>query len=474
MQHQQQQGGSRGFQSRDPATNEIVAEFPFLSNDDITKKVECSWKAFQTYSETDLNIRRRKIAKLADIMENNVEKYAKIITQEVGKPYSQSVQEVQFGAILARYYVDNAEKFLTPKVVTQENKESLIELRPVGPILVIIPFNYPFEISLASSIPSLILGNTILYRTADSTPSLGKAIEELLIEAGFGNGEFQTIYSSPEQTDVILAHKHVMGVTFTGSTKAGRNIAAIAGKYGKKAVLELGGSDPFIVLDDADIEKSVTAAVASRLANCGQLCCAAKRFIIDDKVYEQFKEKLIEQVSRCKVGLPMNSDTQLGPLARSDLLTNIERQVNEGVKGGAKILFGGKRPEESELQKGNFYLPTVAELDKDNILFREETFGPVFALVKGSGDEELLRLANDTEYGLSAAIMSRNVERAKKMSVKVEAGTVFINDMVFPDIPVPFGGVKSSGFGRTCGEFALHEFANIKTTTINGSASGEK
>jgi len=289
-----------------------------------------------------------------------------------------------------------------------------------------------------------------------------------MLEAGFDNGEFQMVFSSPQQTELILSNKFIQGVSFTGSTKSGRNIASIAGKYTKKAVMELGGSDPFIVLEDADIEKAVETAMSSRLTNAGQTCCAGKRFIIDDRIYDRFKEKLIQKVSEFKVGDPMNSETQLGPLARSDLRANIERQVTEAAKQGAKILYGGKRPEDSELQAGNFYMPTVCEIERtDNILFTEETFGPVFALMKVSGEEEMIRLANDTEYGLGCVIVSENVERATKLGRKIDTGMVAINTIVFPDIATTFGGVKNSGFGREYGEYGVHEFTNIKTTMIN-------
>lgn len=467
MQQQPGQSTVRAFQSRNPATGEVVAEFPFISDDQVLKQIESSWTAFKTYSQTDLATRCQKLRKLADILEKDAEKYAKIMTKEMGKPIKAAIDEVLYCVQQSRYYADNAEEFLKPKVVTSGKVKNLVEYLPVGPIYVIVPFNFPFDLSFASSAPCLIVGNTVLYRTADSTPLTGKAIEELFVEAGFNNGEFQNIHSSPEQTELIISHKHIRGVSFTGSTRAGKSIASIAGKHAKKAVMELGGSDPFIVLDDADIQKAVDVAIDCRLFNCGQVCCAAKRFIIDDKIFDKFKEGLVDKTSKIKIGDPLKEETELGPLARADLRANIERQVTEAAKQGAKLLYGGKRPEDSELQGGNFYLPTVFEVDKkDNLLFTEETFGPVFALIRVKGEEEAVDLANDTEYGLAATIVSGNIERAQKVGRKIETGTVVLNGQINSDPAVPFGGVKGSGFGRQYSHYGVHEFANIKTTQI--------
>lgn len=463
---QQQAAQVRNFQSRNPSTNQVVAEFPFLSDDETNKRIERSWQAFQAHSETDLATRREKILKLASLIERDSEKLAKIITEEMGKPIKASIGETLFSATQARYYADNAEKLLKPQVVDSGNKKSLIEYRPLGSIYYIVPFNFPFFLSFVGTVPCLLIGNTVLYRPADSTPRVGKAIEDLMVEAGFTNGEFQTVFTAPEQTELVLSNKHVRGVSFTGSTRSGRIIASIAGKYGKKATMELGGSDPFIVLDDADLEKAVDTALDSRLFNCGQVCCAAKRFIIDDNVYDKFKERLLQKVSDYKPADPLNPETKLGPLARPDLRANIERQVEQSLSQGAKLLYGGKRPEDPELRDGNFYVPAVFEIDKEsNILFREETFGPVFALLRARGEDEIVRLANDTEYGLGCTIVSENIARASELGKKIDTGTIVFNGKVFPDIPTPFGGVKGSGFGRQYGEFGMHEFANIKTIT---------
>jgi len=463
---QSQQSG-RAFQSRNPFTNKVIAEFSFLSNEELNTQIQRSWDAFRSYRQTDLATRREKLLKLASLIDENPEKYAQIVTEEMGKPFTAAVAEIKKAAVHCRYYAENAEAFMKPKLVETEHKRSQVEYHPLGPIFHICPFNFPFFLVFKGGIPALLMGNTLLHRPADSTPRCGRAVEELMIQAGFDNGEFITVYSSQEQTETVLAHKNIRGVSFTGSTRAGRIIASIAGKYAKKAVMELGGSDPFIVLDDADLGKAVDLAMTSRLGNGGQVCFSGKRFLVDDKIYEQFKEKLLEKLPEYKIGDPMDKETLLGPLARPDLLENIDRQVKEGVSQGAKVLFGGKKPEEGELKEGNFYMPTLCEVDRENILMKEETFGPVFALTKVNGENDAIEVANDTEYGLGCVIVSENIERAEKVGQNIDSGFVFVNTVVRSDSRLPSGGVKGSGFGRECAEFGVYEFANIKTIVIN-------
>jgi len=463
----QSQPYGRAFQSRNPFTNKVTAEFSFLSNEELNTQIQRSWNAFRSYRQTDLATRREKLLKLASLIDENPEKYAQIVTEEMGKPFTAAIAEVKKAAVHCRYYAENAEAFMKPKLVETEHKRSQVEYHPLGPIFHICPFNFPFFLVFKGGIPALLMGNTLLHRPADSTPRCGRAVEELMIQAGFDNGEFITVYSSQEQTETVLAHKNIRGVSFTGSTRAGRIIASIAGKYAKKAVMELGGSDPFIVLDDADLGKAVDLAMTSRLGNGGQVCFSGKRFLVDDKIYEQFKEKLLEKLPEYKIGDPMDKETLLGPLARPDLLENIDRQVKEGVSQGAKVLFGGKKPEEGELKEGNFYMPTLCEVDRENILMKEETFGPVFALTKVNGENDAIEVANDTEYGLGCVIVSENIERAEKVGQNIDSGFVFVNTVVRSDSRLPSGGVKGSGFGRECAEFGVYEFANIKTIVIN-------
>jgi len=456
----------RSIKSVNPFNNQVIKEFSFMSDKELVAKIERSWKAFQAYKDTDIASRCKKIAKIGEILVANPQKYANLLTLEVGKPIKISLAEVQKCAKHCFYYVANAERILKPQFVETEAKKSWFEYHPMGPICHIIPFNNPFWLSFKGVIPALLIGNTILHREADTTPLLGQALEDLLIEAGFTNGEFQTVLSSPVQTELVLAHKHIRGVSFTGSTGTGGVIGAIASKYAKKAVMELGGSDPFVVLNDADLDQAVSLAMQSRLQNCGQVCSAGKRFIVDERVFDQFKEKLIKKLPEVIIGDPLDPRTTMGPLARPDLRDNIERQVKQSVDHGAKLLYGGKRPEDPNLQAGNFYIPAVVEVLEGDLLLKEETFGPVFALVKAHGDEELLRLANDTEYGLGCVIISKDVKRAEEFGKKIESGFLFVNDFVKSDTRMPSGGIKGSGFGRDCAEFGVYEFANIRSIWI--------
>jgi succinate-semialdehyde dehydrogenase/glutarate-semialdehyde dehydrogenase len=466
MQQPQLKSAGRTFQSRNPFTNEIVAEFPFLSDDEVKTKIEESWRSFRAFQKTDLASRKEKILRVAQLLEENPKKYAEVITLEMGKPINAALFEIQLTINHCRYYAENAEKLLAPKVVQTDHKQSQVEYEPLGPIYVISPFNFPFLLSLLNAIPALLIGNTILLRPADSTPQVGKIIEDLLIEAGFNNGELVLVYTKQDQTEPIIAHKHIRAISFTGSTAAGRNIASIAGKYSKKALMELGGSDPFVVLDDADLDKAAEIAIMSRLHNSGQVCFASKRFIVDNKVYDQFRDKILQKLPNQKLGDPSKPDTTMGPLARQDLVDNIDRQVQEAVQQGAKLLYGGKRPQDADLKNGLFYEPTLIEVDKDNLLAKEETFGPVFALIRVNGEQEAIEVANDTEYGLGCAVMGENVERARKVGKQIESGLLFINSMVMADSRLPVGGVKGSGFGRECGEYGIHELTNIRTVVL--------
>jgi len=462
----QVQQNYRNIQSRNPYTNEVVKDFPFISDSELVQKIEKSWKAYQLARETDVATRIKKIAKVGALLEANPEKYAKIITLEMGKPLKTALAEVKKCADHCYFYVKNGKQILNPKIVMTEARRSQVEFLPVGPIYHITPFNNPFWLVFKGAIPALLIGNTLIHRDADTTPQLGQAIEDLMVEAGFENGEFLNVYSSPEQTELILSNKYVRGVSFTGSTRTGGIIGAIASKYAKKAVMELGGSDPFIVLDDANVDQAVSLAMVSRLQNCGQVCSCGKRYIIHEKVYEEFMEKLLKKVTEIKLGDPMDPETQMGPLARADLRASIERQVAESIAQGGKLLYGGKRPEDPKLQAGNFYMPTILEVDRRNILFHEETFGPVFAITKAKSDEEILDLANDTDYGLGCVIVSKNTDRAEEMGRKIECGLLFINEVTRSDIRMPSGGVKGSGYGRDCAEYGVYEFANIKTIWI--------
>jgi len=456
----------RKIVSRNPYTNQIIKEFPFIPTSELLQKIERSHEAYQVNKKIPLKKRVEKLKKLGNTLETNASKYAKLITTEMGKPSNAALLEVKKCANQCFYYADQATNFLRTERVKTEGKKTLVEYHALGPIYHLCPFNFPFWLTFKGVIPSMLIGNTVIHRNSDSTPLCGLAIEELMVGAGFEDGEFQNVFTSPEQTETIIGHKYVRGVSFTGSNGVGSIIGSLAGKYCKKSVLELGGSDPFIVLKDADIDLAVKLAMNTRLANCGQVCFSGKRFIIDEQIYEAFKTRLIEKVAQYKIGDPSNSSTQLGPLARADLVDNIHRQVQSGIEEGASLLYGGQRVEGPEYAKGNFYMPTVCEVPEGNILLKEETFGPVFALVKAKDEEEIVRIANDTEYGLGCSIISRDTSRAEELGSKIESGSVFINEFVKSDSRLPSGGVKNSGYGRELGVYGIHEFSNIKTVWV--------
>lgn len=455
------------FGAINPATGEKISEYQYTSDTELHRIVERSFKAYEVQKATDYKERAAKLKKLADLLEERVDEYAKLITDMMGKPLSASKQEVEKSAKHARFYASKAEEYLTPKPVKTEAKSSYVRYEPLGPIYQIIPFNFPFWLSLKSAIPIILLGNTIIHRNAKTTPDVGIALEKLFKDAGFSNGEFLNVFTDHRQTEELLANPKVRGVTFTGSSAAGAKIAATAGKYLKKSVMELGGSDAVIVLDDANIETATTLAVNSRVRNGGQTCTAGKRFIIDEKIYDEFIEKLIPKVKAFKIGNPYEKDTQLGPLASGQVVKTLQEQIEQGIKQGGKVILEGGAATEEHLSKGYYFHPAIIEVDENNVLFKEETFGPVFAVVKAKGAEHALELANNSQYGLGAVIIGEDRVRAEKIASRVDAGYVSINKPVSSDSRLPSGGIKNSGFGRECGEWGLYEFANIKAVWLD-------
>lgn len=453
--------------SRNPVTNEVFREFPVIQKDDLIKKIERAHDAFKLQKKLSNSQRCAKLERLGNLLDGNAEKYAKLITAEMGKPISQSILEVKKSANHCRFYAKNADKFLSPDRVKTEAKKSMVEYEPLGVIYQMIPFNFPIFLTFKSGVPALLIGNSILHRNSNSTPMCGLAMEELMVEAGYDAGEFQNVFTEHDQLETIISHRYVQGVSFTGSTKAGSAIGSMAGKYMKRSVLELGGNDPFIVLDDADIELATNLAMTGRLSNAGQVCLASKRFIVDEKLFDSFKDKLIHKCKTYKVGDPLDPNTQMGPMARQDLLENIQKQIEKGVSSGAELLFGGKRLEEEIFKKGYFMEPTVLEVEETNPLLKEETFGPVFALIKAKDENDCIRIANNTDYGLGAVIVTRDSARGEKVGKQIESGSVFVNENMKSDSRLPSGGVKQSGYGRECGEFGVKEFCNPKTVWIN-------
>ena len=457
---------ARKILSKNPATGEIFREFDFISNQELLRKIDKAHEAFQHQKTLDNRQKIQKMEKLGSLLDQNANKYGKLITMEMGKPLAQAVAEVKKSAGHCRYYAENIEKILSPDRIKTEAKKSMVHYEPLGVIYQIIPFNFPFWLTFKGGLPTLLIGNTIIHRNADSTPMCGIALDELFQEAGYEAGEFQNVFTTPDQLEVIMSNKKVKGIAFTGSTQAGSRIAASAGKHIKKGVLELGGSDPFVVLQDADLDLATDLAITGRLANAGQVCIASKRFIVDETLYDNFKEKLIDKCSKFRIGHPEDSQTQMGPMAREDLLEGIEKQIKDAVKAGGKLIYGGERITDGELSKGSYIKPAIIEVEEDNPILHEETFGPVFPLVKSKGEKDSIRIANNSDFGLGAVIVSRDTAKAEKLAKEIESGSVFINEITKSDSRMPSGGVKNSGYGRESGEIGAKEFANIKAVWI--------
>jgi NAD-dependent aldehyde dehydrogenases len=454
------------MKSINPHTGRVIEEFKPLSNEELIQKIERSWEAFQSHRKSDINVRKEKFLKLSKVLLENAPKYAEVITSEMGKPYQESIAEVQKAAKHCEYCANNLEMFLAEEHVPTDAKKSFVEYQPIGPVFFIAPFNFPFWLVFKGAAPALAVGNTILSKVASSCPRTGMCVEEAFKLAGFDQGEFQFLLTTQEQSEIIIGHKYVRGVSFTGSTKGGSTIASLAGKYCKKSIMELGGSDPLVVMKDADLDIAVNVAVSSRLRNAGQVCSCAKRFIIDESVYDEFVSKLIEKVKSVKIGDPMKKDTKLGPLAAKRVLEGVQHQLKEGLKAGGKLLYGGEKPDLEELKNGYYFIPAIVEVDEKNPLVQEETFGPIFALLKYRTEEEALRLANNTQYGLGSIVISKDEERALQFGRNIEAGALFINNLTKSDSKMPSGGVKESGYGRECGVHGAREFTNVKTVWV--------
>ncbi len=445
------------FESRNPTTGEILARYPENTAAEVEERLARVWSGWKTWSATPMGERAAFLVRLAEILERRADEYGRLITAEMGKPLAEAVAEVKKAASGARHFAEAGEGYLAPQPVPGTQSEVIYQ--PLGPILGIMPWNLPFWQVLRFFIPAAMAGNTVLVKHAETVQGCAIALETLVREAGGPDGLYVNLMVQKEAMPPIIADGRIRAVTVTGSVGAGRAVAALAGQHGKKVVLELGGSDPFVVLDDADLDKAIQLGVTSRYSNNAQSCIAAKRFFVAESLFEDFAARFVEAVGKIPVGDPMDSATKLGPLARADLRDNVHRQVTDAVSQGARVLTGGKPVEGA----GFFYEPTVlAGLPHDAPVVSEEFFGPVAMLFPFKDEAEAIALANDTEYGLGAAVWSRDLDRARHVAEKIEAGAVFINDFVRSDPRAPFGGIKSSGFGRELGALGARELTNAK------------
>ena len=450
--------------SINPTTGETLKTFEPHSPAQIEQKLQLAAETFQSHRHTSLEERAAKMTRVAEILESEKLAFGKLMTTEMGKPIKAAIGEAEKCAWVCRYYAENARTHLADQVVDTNAKKSFVRFQPLGPVLAVMPWNFPFWQVLRFAAPALMAGNVGLLKHASNVPQCALAIEDLFRRAGFADGSFQTLLVGSEAVERILADERLAAATLTGSEPAGSSVASIAGKHIKTTVLELGGSDPFIVMPSADFEGAVTTAVKARTINNGQSCIAAKRFIVAAEIYEQFERRFVEEMKALRVGDPLEESTEIGPLATPQIVKDLERQVNDAVAQGARILTGGKRIQRS----GNYYEPTVlVDVNPSTKISCEEIFGPVAMLFRVAGISEAIKLANSTTFGLGSAAWTNDAQEQERFINEIEAGTVFINGMVASDPRLPFGGIKHSGYGRELSEFGIREFVNIKTVWIN-------
>ena len=442
-----------------PATEEILNEYEIISKEQVDDTVKKAKNAFFEWKK-DIDKRAEFLYAFAKELRKNKEKLAKTATQEMGKAIKEARSEVEKCAWTIEYYADHGKIFATGEVVNTDARKSIITFEPLGVIASIMPWNFPYWQGLRFAAPSLMIGNTIVLKPASATMQCGIEIEKTFSKAGVPQGIFQTAVGDSSIAETLIDSNGISAVTFTGSVPVGAKVAQRATSQIKKTVLELGGSDPFIVCDDADIEKASMGAVKGRFINCGQSCIASKRFIVVKNIADEFTEKFVQKTEKLKVDDPLLDDTDLGPLVNAKALENIEGVVKRSIKEGAELITGGERVK----NRGYFYRPTILRnVLPDMEVAQEEVFGPVAPIIMANDEKEAIRIANDSKFGLGASIWTRNLEKAERFSAMVESGIVTVNSMVVSDPRVPFGGIKNSGFGRELSRYGMLEFVNIKS-----------
>jgi succinate-semialdehyde dehydrogenase / glutarate-semialdehyde dehydrogenase len=450
-----------------PTTGETLKTFTALSAQQIEEKLQLAAEKFRTYRKTLFAERARMMTRAAEILENEKQELGKLMTVEMGKPIKAAVAEAEKCAWVCRYYADNAEQHLADQIVETNAKKSFVHFQPLGPVLAVMPWNFPFWQVFRFAAPALMSGNVGLLKHASNVPQCALAIENIFARAGFPQGAFQTLLIGSDAVEGIINDRRVVAATLTGSEPAGRSVAAAAGKQIKKTVLELGGSDPFIVMPSANLDEAVTTAVKARTINNGQSCIAAKRFIVAAEIYDEFEQRFVEQMRALKIGDPLEASTEIGPLATPQIVNDLDAQVKKAVASGARVLTGGKKID----RRGSFFEPTVlVDVGVNAPVSCEEIFGPVAMLFRVSDIDEAIRVANATPFGLGAAAWTNDAAEQAQFIEEIEAGSVFINGMVASDPRLPFGGVKHSGYGRELAAFGIREFVNVKTVWIGAGA----
>ena len=452
-----------GIASINPTTGETLKTFEPLNKNKIEEKLARAAEAFKRYRTTSFATRAETMIHAAEILERDKSELGRLMTLEMGKPFKAAVGEAEKCAWVCRYYADNAQHHLADQIVDTNAKKSYVHFQPLGPVLAVMPWNFPFWQVFRFAAPALMAGNVGLLKHASNVPQCAQAIEDVFRRAGFPEGAFQTLLIGSDAVEAILEDRRIVAVTLTGSEPAGRSVASIAGRNIKKTVLELGGSDPFVVMPSTDLDKAVETAVKARTINNGQSCIAAKRFIVADEIYEEFSRKFVERMNNLRVGDPMEESTDIGPLAKPQILKDLSDQVENAIASGARVLTGGHRLD----RPGNFFAPTVLDnIDPSTPVSCEEIFGPVAMLFRVKSIDEAISIANATSFGLGSAAWTNDPAEQSKFIERLDAGCVFINGMVASDPRLPFGGVKNSGYGRELAAFGIREFVNIKTVWI--------
>jgi succinate-semialdehyde dehydrogenase/glutarate-semialdehyde dehydrogenase len=446
-----------------PATGEVLERFDETGAAELDRTLTAARDAFLEWRTEPFASRAQKMKAAARVLRERVATYARTMSLEMGKPIVQGEAEIEKCALTCDYYADHAEAFLAIQPRETDASRSYVRFDPLGPVLAVMPWNFPFWQVFRFAAPALMAGNVGILKHASNVPRCALQIEEVFRDAGFPRGVFSTVLIGSSAVASLIADRRIVAVTLTGSEGAGRNVAEHAGRELKKTVLELGGSDPFIVLADADLAAAVKSAADARLINSGQSCIAAKRFIVVDAVADAFIERFLRELSARTVGDPLDRTTQVGPQAREDLRDSLHEQVEESIKRGARRLLGGEIP----AGKGAFYPPTLlTAVEQGMPAFDEETFGPVAAVIRAKDETDAVRLANDSTFGLGASLWTRDRERAERLAAAIEAGSVFVNGVVKSDPRLPFGGIKRSGYGRELSEYGIREFVSIKTVWI--------
>lgn len=452
------------IQSINPATGEVVAEHTLFSEQEVQAAIERAHESFLRYRTTSIESRGRNLMRMAALLSERRDEYGKLIASEMGKPRTQAAGEVMLCAAICSYYAENAPRLLeTQKVRVEGARDAEVRKDPLGIVFGIMPWNFPFYQVIRYVAPNLMAGNTCLLKHASNVFGCGKALEQLVRDAGFPEGVFQNLPIRANLVEGIVAHPKVRGVTLTGSESAGRQVGALAGQHIKRCVLELGGSDPFVVLDDADPVLAVKSAAMGRLYNNGQSCVSPKRIIVDKKLAEPFIAGLKRVLESVRPGDPLDPATTVGPMARADLRDELHDQVERAVRAGAKLLVGGKVVD----GPGAFYPPTLlVDVDENNPAFQEELFGPVAVVTVAKDEEHALALANNSRFGLGGTVLSADLERGKRFAARLDAGMCYVNQPTGSPPELPFGGVKDSGFGRELGEHGISEFLNVRTVFV--------